>query len=511
MGSRGAPLPDVRPPHPSRQTLQWSPEDMGTSGYPLISLLKYPYPFRAALAISNDTDGMNYGAYRDWHDFVCGKGETRYGAGLGLEVADSFWYWCWPVHGGIALFQNTPLQDEVRSKEHEALLELARLGYLDTLHGFGDWREEDLHLNRDQMSRALDYLGENRVVLRNYVNHGGLNMTHNIGGAWGYYQHGDDPEHQSYCLDLLLEAGFRYFWTDVMFESGKFGDGFTWVDSKSKQAVLQTYNMRRFINARTGDQARDISLSCASFEVGTKEEILDIVFDNTFLPIQVRDGNRILGFKRYRGEYPPNSANFAHQVSHAKLKSLVENQGVVVVYQHFGVWKPFSAPPKDGRSAKSSKSPLLDDNCAWSFRFLAEWQERGDIFITTTQRLLDYLRVRDKVLIHTEQHGETLQIVLSSVECPVYGPEPITPSNAQGLTFAVEGNPAKIVITDGAGLELPIDRHQSASKAIVTVPWQRLQYPFWTRQTSDLTERDDLGSGKTPASRRSPRWPGGRI
>ena len=55
-----------------------------------VALRKYPYPFKAALAISNDADGMSWAAFKDWRDFVNGSGETEYGTGLGLEVGDSF-------------------------------------------------------------------------------------------------------------------------------------------------------------------------------------------------------------------------------------------------------------------------------------------------------------------------------------------------------------------------------------------------------------------------------------
>ncbi len=67
-----------------------------------IEILKYPYPFKSALSISNDTDLMNWSACRDWHDYVNGNGETIYGPGLSLEISDSFWIWS---HlGNVALY-----------------------------------------------------------------------------------------------------------------------------------------------------------------------------------------------------------------------------------------------------------------------------------------------------------------------------------------------------------------------------------------------------------------------
>jgi hypothetical protein len=446
----------------------------------MTSLLKYPYPFKAALSVNNDTDGMNYGAFRDWHDFVNGTGETQYGPGLGLEIADSFFFWCWTLGGAgeLALYHHLPYEPLVKSRQHDEILELARAGWLDTLHGFGDWREPDLLLDRDIMKRALDYLAEHDVVLRNYVNHGGLNMSHSMGGIWGYYQHGDDPGHQSYCLDLVLDAGFRYFWTDVMFESQKFGDGSTWRSPAVRQARKQAYNARRFISLHSNGGRKDVKAATRAFHVKKEQDLVEAVFDNTFLPVTMRDGNRVLGFKRYRGDYQPNTASFADQVNAPRLDELVEREAVVIVYQHFGVWKPLAAPRKHGASARFSASPLLDENATWAFRFLAERQERGEIFITTTQRLLDYLRVRDHLRFRTTREGGTVRIVLGDVDCPVYGREPITAQTAQGLSFEVPGSPERVVVIDERGTEYPADRHEVGDRTVVALPWRRLEYPY---------------------------------
>src|SRR4051794_32451951 len=59
----------------------------------------YPFPFVAGLALSNDCDSQSIAAFEDWHGFVNGSGDTPYGAGLALEIGDSFWVWGGRVNG----------------------------------------------------------------------------------------------------------------------------------------------------------------------------------------------------------------------------------------------------------------------------------------------------------------------------------------------------------------------------------------------------------------------------
>jgi hypothetical protein len=191
----------------------------------------------------------------------------------------------------------------------------------------------------------------------------------------------------------------------------------------------------------------------------------------------MRDGNRILGVKRYRGEFPPNAGSFAAQIGAHRLNALVEREAAVIVYQHFGIWKAIGSHEKDSRSWQASRIPALDEHCHWAFRYLAERQDRGEIFITTTQRLLDFMRVRDGLRFSAASKRGHVHISAQSVECDVYGACPAMAKDLQGITFRVPGNPEQVSMIDGDGKQVPVTRHQSDDVTIVTVPWQRLQYP----------------------------------
>lgn len=51
----------------------------------------YPLPFSAMLSIVNDIDATRLSTFKEIHEFLNTESETRYGVGLGLDIADSFW------------------------------------------------------------------------------------------------------------------------------------------------------------------------------------------------------------------------------------------------------------------------------------------------------------------------------------------------------------------------------------------------------------------------------------
>ncbi len=88
-----------------------------------VTLRRYPYPYRCALAISNDTDWMSAQAFHEWHAFVNGTKPTVLGQGLGLEVGDS--YWVWSENKYFSLYHSAPYETDLRvSPESERLVEL---------------------------------------------------------------------------------------------------------------------------------------------------------------------------------------------------------------------------------------------------------------------------------------------------------------------------------------------------------------------------------------------------
>jgi SAM-dependent methyltransferase len=440
-------------------------------------LLKYPAPYRAMLSINNDIDGTGQDTFLDWHSHVNGTGETRYGEGLGLEVSDSFWIWS---SDRLSLYHNVPhLGRKSKSPDYDLIVELAREGWLDTMHSFGSWQEQ-IMLLRPEIEAALEEMDKAGIRPRCFVNHGGgKHMSCNVGGIWGYYQHADDPAHESYCLDLILRNGFRYFWTDVFFESQKFGENAQY-DAKEIKRDLARYNDRRFLRLRekSTDEGERIAVRAlgATSAVTAKE----LLFNSTLIPNRMRDGTNVLCFKRYRGHYPPDSGSFALQATTENLDWLVAHEANVAVYQHFGIWRALGSPHKDYRSWRWARKPVLNDHCLAAWSELKERQDRGEILITTTGRLLDYLRMRENIVYRVEPLGNGYRIVLDAIECPAYGrTADLTAADVQGLSFSVKGAGTHVEIALAhSGERLASERRvvEAENRVVVMVPWRRLKW-----------------------------------
>ena len=94
-------------------------------------------PFKAALAVCSDIDYATPGYFSDLHAFLNGSGETRFGPGLGLDIADSFWFYNAnpETPEGISYFEGTGDQE----KDAAVIRAGIREGRIDALHAYGDF------------------------------------------------------------------------------------------------------------------------------------------------------------------------------------------------------------------------------------------------------------------------------------------------------------------------------------------------------------------------------------
>ena len=67
----------------------------------------------------------------------------------------------------------------------------------------------------------------------------------------------DNPEHKSYCFDLLTDYGFKYYWTDVAYELDKFGDDLLFDNQEELESEVTSHDFQRFFYANSpADYAR---------------------------------------------------------------------------------------------------------------------------------------------------------------------------------------------------------------------------------------------------------------
>ena len=442
----------------------------------------YPYPFVAAFALSNDVDGMNRAAFEDWHGFVSGAGETSYGPGLGLEVGDSFWVWAGDRKDELAIYRQFPDDfDRVESPDVPRIVELARAGWLDTLHSFGNWRapvgvDRETLGARAQAEYALETLDRLGVKPKVFVNHS--MSPSNVGAIWGTYQKGDDPKHPMYSVDLMRAAGLRYFWPDACVNMEKFGDHLHYDSDGDLHDAIAGYPWSSWL--RRAGKVMDDDPPDFPRGAGDLRRLLVGMFNETILPVAAKDGRPILAFKRYRSPYLPTSSTFPIQVTSRKLDLLERQGGAVVVYQHFGITSLRGRAKSNAPGAKArSAPPVLDEHEAACWRDIAERRNAGRLFVATTARLLDWLWFRDRLVIDVEVRPGRWIARLGTLKCSVLGERPVETADLNGLSLLIPANAPEVVVTRGAGAALPMRRiadDAHPGRHALVLPWAPLEW-----------------------------------
>lgn len=468
-----------------------------------VSVRAYPFPYIAALTLNNDLDSMQREAFEDWHGFVNSRRPTSYGDGLGLEIGDSMWVW-----GGRTSFpslhrqrpQERPRED---SPDLSRVVELGRLGWLDTLHSLTGWdspapplrglpgpehaNPPELRVKRDDVQYALDRLDKLRIRPTLYVNHS-CAIT-NIAAEWPWLQHGDEPEHESYCLDLLKQFGFRFFWQDVAVDSDrfpgdpKFGEFMDYEAPLYLRTAVARFDWPRWLHCMDRDEAGGLITAVMDLPERPQDRRARLagIFNRLYFKARARDGTDIFIFKRFNGVDTPSSSNFAAQVTSSRLDSLERGGGAVIIYNHFGSWSVIGRGRTRKDVGRLSAPPVLDVHAVACWQEIAERHRAGRLFVATSARLLEYLWARETLKMSTEMADERWSVTLHGLECEVLGRQPITATHLNGLSFLVpESAPEVTVAVEGQ--QAPLEFVRAPDPAFqgyhaLYRPWVPLEWP----------------------------------
>lgn len=417
-----------------------------------VRMLRFPPPYRAALAFSNDVDDLlDPGGWWEYLRFLNTAENTRWGKGLEMEVGDSFWFWS--DHGEEQPGSYFAGLTETPSPFAPLIASLGRAGYLDTLHTYGTFSRHG-GFRREHAKIAARVLADEGFAPSVWVNHGGAHDFQNLWRGCGDVP--ENPEARGapapeYHLDLTLEMGIRFAWLGEL----------TRVPGQDRPLILRDVlhpasPLRRDALAYFG---RSLSRRLGYRDLLAQYPNYAVLENRLLWRRTLRDGNAIDSFVRYGDFARADFSDLAWLLRDYFLDTLEHGGGSSVVFLHW------SRHP--GRSFSD-----LDPNALQALRKLAERHREGRIWVTTTGRLLAYARAHRCAGWKAEATSEGTRIEVHDRRLP--GEAPLGKEDLSGLAFRVP-DPDRTRIT-WKGEPVECERHPADGET-VWIPQPRLRFP----------------------------------
>lgn len=401
-----------------------------------------PYPFQGALAISNDIEYFSFEFFEALMAFLNTTRNTSLGAGLGLEVTSSFFFYSAHPYN-FSYFAGADWQSHA-SPQASRIEDYLRAGWIDTNHAYGGFDEVG-GFRREHAERCYETLARVSVALRVFTNHGDAANIQNVGTDAAYHR-GDVLESPAYHADLMAQNGVRYVWTDSMTSKKE--------PSMPALAIAASPPKRwRWTRPAQKDPSMDSNVTSAALPGSLLNDCV------------LQDGSRFKGVTRFRstGNNAPNFSSLGYQVRQIDWADFYASSGVVVMYQHLGVLhrhaQVCSPATVDAVRARPEiyLSPLY---------FLAQEQKEGRLWVCGLSKLLNYV---DAVQTVQLEQGEGNNYYLR------YGQSAIADPAAffQGLTLYIDTTkPFRLLFND---YELPVSHNgpDETGKYSVTIPLQK--------------------------------------
>lgn len=311
-------------------------------------LRSYPFPYRAAVSISNDAEYMDFEFFDELMKFVNTDQVTKFGTGLGLRLTSSFF----PFQTNDKSFGyfKDASRNAVVSNVGRRLEDYLDNKLIDCNHSFGDFDESDYFFERWHALKYLDTLQSKGWDIPCFTNHGGVQNRQNVGQGFEYHS-GDKRNSAFYHSDLFPTSGVRYVWSDELY-----------FEKISEEKAL-------WIKAPSVDLLKEITLN---------------------------DGQDILGVLRFRGtgNIAPNLSSFYYQLRQIDWPKFAKNNNSLVIYQHLGVLFKNFIKCESATIELAIKYKVID-----AFRFLKKISDENTIWIAGFSDLLRYLEMHRDIQV----------------------------------------------------------------------------------------------------------------
>jgi hypothetical protein len=385
------------------------------------------------LAISSDLDlTRDRHAYLESMRFLNTSADTAAGPGVGLEVGNSIYFDMPPDQ-----FAYWTTDDEGR----DLVRRLIRSGHVDCLHSYGD-----LATTRAHAARALDELARHGCRLRVWVDHA---VAPSNFGADIMAGQGDVAASPAYHADLTCSAGVEFVWRGRV----------TSVVGQDVPRRLTGIADRAHRLASLRTVAKEWAKGAAAAAGHDKYAMHGP--NRLMRQVRLRSGQPVHEFLRANPHWGGVSCGetadgLGDVLTEAMIDTLVRREGVCVLYTHLGKRAdPAPFPPRTREA----------------LRRLAGYQDRGEVLVTTTARLLAYCRAANAAAVTaTARDGHTV------VDVRLPGAD--AARDAYGLTVYADDPLRTRLAVDGREVEAV--RHNPpdhTGRPSLSVPWRRLEFP----------------------------------
>jgi hypothetical protein len=415
-------------------------------------LLPFPPPYRAALALSNDTDDLlEPGSWFSFLRFLNTRESTPWGEGLGLEVGDAFWFYSDHADEQPAAYFRGLGKEP--SGFAPFIGTLGRSGHLDTLHSYGNFSRHG-GFRREHAERAARVLAEEGFTPRVWVNHGGAHDFQNLLSGCGDLP--ENPEARGapapeYHLDLTRRLGLRYAWVGEL----------TRVPGQERSLQGQDWWGREGVLLRElgGYLGRSLARGLGYRELLRRYPNPSPLRNRLLAPRRFGDGSVMQTFRRYGDFTRATFADLPWLLRPGFLDALEGGGGISLVFLHWA--------RHPGRCFRDLDPRGLD-----ALRGLARRAEERRVWVATTGRLLAYAEARRVLRVRTERGSGKDRVHLEASALPD-GRE-IETADLAGISLRVRDPRAVEVMWRGEPLR--VERVPGDDRA-VWVPWRPLVFP----------------------------------
>lgn len=370
-----------------------------------VALRKFPYPYRAALAISNDIDNTEtLEEFIEIHKFINTNEMTSMGAGVGLDIGNSFFFYE-PPGSAISYFSEDP-------KVSETIIRLLKAGDIDCLHSYG----KKYDFTRDDAILALQEFKTHNCKVAVWVDH--TRSKDNLGDDVTFGL-GDHPGSKAYHADLTLAEGIKFAWLGRV----------TMVVGQSVPITVKTFTdifdadhpLNSFVN-----MSKEFAKNVLGV-FGNKKYIMHKGNDIVKIT-DLNDGQKVFEFMRFDNHWKgvgvgADAKGLAYSISSRVLANLKKKEGYMIVYTHLG--------------KNSDSAQFIPTETQNALRNLSAEFEAGNIYVTSTSKLLNYYLHHRYLNWSYKSENTDIIIQIQNIKDPIEGERAPTLKDLQGVTFYV--------------------------------------------------------------------------